>query len=194
MPNPLPEKIYARTIWISDTHLGFKDAKVDYLLDFLNRLECDTLYLVGDIIDIWSLRKAFYWPEKHNKIIRKLMEMAKNNCRVIYIPGNHDESFRSFIGEQFGAILIKGHDMHITIEGKRLLVMHGDELDNIIRFNFFTRLIGNSAYHLLLLINRWSNWLRKRCGYDYWSLANYLKKHITRAQDAIHLFEEAASS
>ena len=78
------------------------------------------------------------------------MEMAKNNCRVIYIPGNHDESFRSFIGEQFGAILIKGHDMHITIEGKRLLVMHGDELDNIIRFNFFTRLIGNSAYHLLL--------------------------------------------
>ncbi|NTS77314.1 UDP-2,3-diacylglucosamine diphosphatase [Catenovulum sp. SM1970] len=192
MDTQLPEKITANAVWISDVHLGYKDCKATYLLDFLNRLECNTLYLVGDIIDMWSLSKNFYWPEQHNKVIRKLMKMAKKQCRVIYIPGNHDVNFRDFVGEKFGEIEVHQSYVHKTSDQRQMLIIHGDELDSVIRFSRITRFVGDSAYDFLLFLNRWTNYIRQKFGYGYWSLAAYLKKRVSKAKNAIDLFEDAA--
>jgi len=188
----LPQRITANAVWISDVHLGYKDCKADYLLDFLDRLECNTLYLVGDIIDMWSLSKNFHWPEQHNKIVKKLIDMAKHDCRVIYIPGNHDQNFRDFSGEKFGAIEIHQQYIHTTADQRKLLIMHGDELDHVIRFNRFIHIIGDHAYDLLLFISRLNNHIRKYFGYNYWSLGKYIKTHVKNAQNAITAYENAA--
>ena len=185
-------KIKANAVWISDIHLGNKDCKAEFLLDLLTRLECKTLYLVGDIIDMWSLSKNFYWPEQHNKTIRKLMKMAKSDCRVIYIPGNHDMNFRDFVGEKFGEIEVHQQAIHITADKRKLLVIHGDELDNVIRFNRVIKCMGDLAYDLLLFINRFNNKMRKKLGFNYWSLATYIKNRVKNAQAAINCFEQAA--
>ncbi|WP_448548029.1 UDP-2,3-diacylglucosamine diphosphatase [Thalassotalea fusca] len=192
MANLLPDKIKARAVWISDVHLGYKDCKAEYLLAFLDRLECDTLYLVGDIVDVWSLSRNFYWPVQHNKVIGKLMKMARQRCRVIYVPGNHDVNFREFVGQKFGAVEVHKQFIHETVDGRRMLVMHGDELDNVIRFSRFNRIVGDSAYDFLLFLNRWTNYARKRLGYGYWSLAKYLKVRVKKATSAITTFEDAA--
>lgn len=187
-----PDKFTAHAVWISDIHLGYKDCKAEYLLSFLDRLECDTLYLVGDIIDVWSLSRRFYWPIAHNKVISKIMKMAKKKCRVIYIPGNHDVNFREFVGEKFGAVEVHKQFIHKTKDGRRMLVMHGDELDNVIRFSRINRIVGDSAYDFLLFLNRWTNFIRKHLGYGYWSLAKYLKVRVKKAKSAITQFEDAA--
>lgn len=187
-----PEKITAHAVWISDVHLGYKDCKAEYLLSFLDRLECDVLYLVGDIVDVWSLSKRFYWPVQHNKVISKIMKMAKNRCRVIYIPGNHDMNFREFVGEKFGEVEVHQQFIHETKDNRKMLVMHGDELDNVIRFSRINRIVGDSAYDFLLFLNRWTNYVRKRLGYGYWSLAKYLKVRVKKATSAITQFEDAA--
>lgn len=188
----LPEHLKVRTVWISDVHLGYKDCKADFLLDFLERIECNTLYLVGDIVDMWSLSRSFYWPAAHNQVLRTLMKKARDGVRVIYIPGNHDRVFRDYIGESFGAIEIHENHVHTTQDGKKLLIMHGDELDNVIRFSRFTKLIGDTAYDFLLFLNRITNSLRKRFGFSYWSLAGYIKARINNAAQAIDCFESAA--
>lgn len=189
---PKPETLHARTAWISDVHLGNKDCKARYLLDFLNTIECDTLYLVGDIIDIWSMSRNFHWPASHSQVIRRIIDKSREGCRVIYIPGNHDMSFREYVRESFGGIEVHDRYLHITEKGKRLLVVHGDELDNVIRFNPFLQLIGDHAYDLLLLLNRCNTQLRKLLGRDYWSLAGYIKTRIGKAMKAIEVFEDAA--
>jgi UDP-2,3-diacylglucosamine pyrophosphatase LpxH len=187
----VPEKIKVRTVWISDIHLGYKGCKADFLLDFLEHIECDTLYLVGDIIDVWSLSRSFYWPAEHNQVIRTVLKMARDGVKVIYIPGNHDRIFRDYIGESFGAVEICENYIHETIGGKKLLVIHGDEVDNVIRFSRITRLIGDTAYDFLLFLNRLTNHIRRRFGYSYWSLAGYIKSRLNNASQAIDCFESA---
>ncbi|HQQ63120.1 MAG TPA: UDP-2,3-diacylglucosamine diphosphatase [Pseudomonadales bacterium] len=186
-----PDKIKVRTVWISDVHLGYIGCKSDYLLDFLEKVECETLYLVGDIIDVWSLSRSFYWPAEHNQIIRTILKKARDGVRVIYIPGNHDHIFRDYIGESFGAVEIRENHIHETLDGKRLLVIHGDEVDNVIRFSRFTQLIGDTAYDFLLFLNRLANHIRRRFGYSYWSLAGYIKSRLNNAAQAIECFELA---
>jgi UDP-2,3-diacylglucosamine pyrophosphatase LpxH len=184
--------VSARTVWISDTHLGFRDCKVDYLLAFLENLHCETLYLVGDIIDLWSLKKRFCWPKKHYQVILKIFELANKGVRVIYVPGNHDDPVRHFNKQFFGAIEITQEHEHVTVDGKRLLIMHGDAMDAYINHSWIKKIVGDHAYDFLLFINRWSNHFRRWFGRPYFSLAGLIKSNIKGAQDAIKTYEEEA--
>ncbi len=176
------------TVWISDTHLGTKGCKAEYLRDFLDHVECDTLYLVGDIIDLWSwnVKSGFYWPILHSDIVQRIINKAKQGTRIIYIPGNHDEQFRKHAGMMFNGIEIKLNDIHKTKDGRRFMVMHGDEFDSVVCHNRSLIYIGGEAYEMLLVINRWLNNIRKLLGYQYWSISAYLKhkvKNITQFMD-----------
>lgn len=185
-------KISCRTVFISDIHLGFKDCQADYLLAFLNSVQAETIYLLGDIVDLWSLRKRLFWPSSHYEVLKKINDMASSGTRVVYIPGNHDETCRDYIGAQWGDIEVCEDAVHETVQGKKLLLIHGDILDHVIRLSRFNRIIGDSAYVLLLFLNRWYNFIRRRLGYSYWSLASYIKNRVKNAREAIDIFELAA--
>ena len=181
-----------KSVWISDVHLGSKDCKAEFLLDFLQLIECETLYLVGDIIDFYALKRSFYWPDSHNNVLRQLMKIAKADCKVIYIPGNHDEQFRTFVGEKFGDIEVHRHYIHVSQNGHKLLVMHGDELDQLLRFSKIATLLGESAYDFLMMLNRTTNVLRYHMGYGYWSMASYVKTRLAKSRQIIEIFEQNA--
>ena len=191
-PRTTTPLISARTLWISDIHLGFRDSKVDYLLDFLDHIHCDTLYLVGDIVDLWSLKRRFCWPAKHYQVMLKFYELAARGVRVVYVPGNHDVPMRRFDGELFGPIEIAEECEHTTPDGKRLLVMHGDTMDAHINHSWLKRMIGDHGYELLLFINRWSERIRKYIGRPYFSLAGLIKSNIKGAKAAIETYEREA--
>lgn len=159
-----------RTIWISDTHLGTPGAQAKALLHFLKYTHSETLYLVGDIVDGWQLKKRFYWPQEHNDVVQKLLRKARNGTRVIYIPGNHDEAARHYLGVNLGDIAIKQDDIHETADGKRLWVVHGDLFDNVIQHARWLAYLGDRAYTLLLRLNRLLNGIRNLLNMPYWSL------------------------
>lgn len=179
------KKTHYRTLWLSDIHLGNKDCKAEYLLSFLENVSVDTLYLVGDIVDMWQMTKQFRWPETHNRIMHKIMQMSQSGTKVIYLPGNHDEPLQSYSGMAFGDVDIKRELIHTTLQGKRYLVLHGDQFDGDVTLGKFEAWLGDKGYDLLLFLNRWYNrflaWRKK----EYWSLAGYIKKHIKGANDAI---------
>lgn len=181
-----------RAIWISDVHLGYKGCKAEYLLHFLQVTECDYLYLVGDIIDIWSMKRNLYWPQTHNDIVKAILDKAKSGTRVIYIPGNHDEMFRDYEGYVFGNIIFRNEYVHTTGAGERFLILHGDEFDGVIQCGRLATFFGNHAYDLLLYLNRLFNQLRRRLGLPYWSLATFLKSKIKNAMQHVANFERAA--
>lgn len=187
-----PGHLKYRTIWLSDIHLGYRDCKAEYLLDFLARVECQTLYLLGDIVDLWALQRHLYWPADHYDVIRAIVRKAQTGTRVIYIPGNHDEAMRDYVGQQFGPVEIRREAVHRTADGRRLLLFHGDCLDTHIQLGPIARTLGPAGYDLLLFLNRWTNRVRRRCGRGYWSLAAYLKNRVGSARAAIELFERAA--
>lgn len=188
-PTPL---ISGRTIWISDLHLGYKDCKAGYLLNFLSQIQCDTLYLVGDVIDLWALKKRFCWPAEHYQVMLKLYELATSGVRVIYVPGNHDEPLRRFAGDLFGPIEVALEHQYVGADGKRWLIMHGDAMDAYINLTWITRFAGSLAYGLLLLINRWANRFRRWLGRPYFSLAGMIKSNIKGARRAIETYEAQA--
>ncbi|MEZ5542694.1 MAG: UDP-2,3-diacylglucosamine diphosphatase [Pseudomonadota bacterium] len=178
-----------RAIWLSDIHLGTRGCKTDFLLDFLRRNESDYLYLVGDIIDGWSLRRGWYWDQKHNDVIQKLLRKARKGTRVIYIPGNHDEFARAYAGMNFGGIAVERHAIHRLHDGRRLLVTHGDEFDGVIRYARWMAVLGDIAYQAVLALNHWFNKARRQLGYPYWSLSAYLKHRVKNAVQFIEDFE-----
>ena len=180
-----------RTIWISDTHLGTPGAQAKALLHFLKYTHSETLYLVGDIVDGWQLKKRFYWPQEHNDVVQKLLRKARNGTRVIYIPGNHDEAARHYLGVNFGDIAIKQDDIHETADGKRLWVVHGDLFDNVIQHARWLAYLGDRAYTLLLRLNRLLNGIRNLPNMPYWSLSQYLKHRVKSAISFISAFETA---
>lgn len=181
-----------RTIWLSDIHLGYRGCKADYLLDFLRSTECDHLFLVGDIIDIWSLKKrGLFWPQSHNNVIRTILGKAKHGTKVIYIPGNHDEMLRDYTGLVFGNVEIHDSYIHQIADGRRFLMMHGDEFDSVIRCSRLVGYLGDTAYDFLLRLNRLVNYFRRRFGFPYWSIAAYLKHKVKNAVNAISNFEQA---
>lgn len=180
-----------RTIWISDTHLGTPGAQAKALLHFLKYTHSETLYLVGDIVDGWQLKKRFYWPQEHNDVVQKLLRKARNGTRVIYIPGNHDEAARHYLGVNFGDIAIKQDDIHETADGKRLWVVHGDLFDNVIHHARWLAYLGDRAYTLLLRLNRLLNGIRNLLNMPYWSLSQYLKHRVKSAISFISAFETA---
>lgn len=183
--------IKCRSVFISDVHLGFRGASAHYLLDFLKSIDTERLYLVGDIVDVWSLRKSFYWPQEHNNVVRLLLSMAKRGTKVIYIPGNHDEMFREYVGHEFGNLEIRSEAMHTTADGKRLLVLHGDQFDGVIKCASLLGYVGHYAYEAILWLNRHFNRVRRKLGMPYWSLAAYLKHKAGTAVTYIEAFERA---
>lgn len=182
-----------RSVFISDVHLGFKGCSAEYLLDFLHSIETDYLYLVGDIIDVWSLRKTFFWPQAHNNVIRTILGKAKRGTKVIYIPGNHDEVFRDYDGMTFGNVEIRKEALHVTADHRRMLVLHGDEFDSVIKCSPWLGHLGNHAYAFVLRLNRYCNWVRRSLGFPYWSLAAYLKHKVKNATQYISNFERAVT-
>ncbi|MGV8713446.1 MAG: UDP-2,3-diacylglucosamine diphosphatase [Nitrosomonas sp.] len=189
MNNITPIKV--RSVWISDVHLGFRGCQADALLHFLNSVESDYLFLVGDIVDFWSIKKSPYWPQKHTDVIRCILGKAKHGTKVIYIPGNHDEALRECVSHVFGNIEIHQDYIHTLAEGKKLLIMHGDEFDVIVKNSRWLAKLGNVAYDSLLDLNHYLNGLRKFFGYSYWSLAAFLKLKVKNAVSYISSFEEA---
>ena len=180
-----------RTIWISDFHLGTRNTKAEFLLDFLKNNDSDYLYLVGDIFDGWALGKSWYWPQLHNDVIQKLLRKVRKGTKVTYIPGNHDEFARGFVDMNFGGIATKMQCIHTTVDGRQLLVLHGDQFDGVIQYAQWISMLGAAAYEVSLVMNRWYNYFRKWMGLSYWSLSAYLKNKAKRAVQHIANFEKA---
>jgi UDP-2,3-diacylglucosamine pyrophosphatase LpxH len=178
-----------RTAWISDLHLGTRGANAAALLNFLRDYDMKTLYIVGDLIDIWQLRRGIYWPQPHNDIIQKILRKARKGTRIIYIPGNHDEMVSQFEG-QYGNITIQPHAIHETADGRRILVIHGHELDTVVQNVKWLAFVGDVGYQFLLSLNPFINFFRRRFGLGYWSLSAYAKKRVKDAVSFIGRFEE----
>ncbi len=190
-PKPSQPVLRLRSVFISDVHLGFKGCRAEFLLDFLRRVECEQIYLVGDVIDLWSLQRSFYWPQAHNDVIRTILGKAKHGTRVVYVPGNHDRSFRDHDGLVLGNVEIRLEAIHETADGRRFLVLHGDEFDSIVRASPLLESLGNRAYAAALRLNRYVNVVRQRFGYPYWSIAAFLKHKVKNAVKYIANFERA---
>jgi UDP-2,3-diacylglucosamine pyrophosphatase LpxH len=183
-----------RSIFISDIHLGTRDAKTHYLHDFLRHTESDYLYLVGDIFDLWKLKKGWHWPQINSDIVALVFAKVRKGTKVIYIPGNHDEMFRDYCGGNYNGVVLRSQAEHRCADGRRYLVMHGDEFDCIVRHNKWLAHIGDWAYDLLLRINHWFNLGRRRLGFGYWSLSAYLKQQTKSAVNFIGNYEQAVCS
>jgi len=191
-PSGAPRRRY-RAIWISDLHLGTRGCNCELLLDFLDHVDSETLYLVGDIIDGWRLKKRFYWPERHNAIVRRVMKRAKRGTRVVYIPGNHDEMFRQFSGLNFGGVEIRKKAIHVTADGRRLLVLHGDEFDAIMLAHRWLAHLGDTAYELMMRLNIVVNVIRRRLNLPYWSLSKHAKHKVKNAVEFISRYEQTVA-
>ena len=183
-----------RTIWISDIHLGTRGCKAEFLLDFLRHTESDNLYLVGDIVDGWRLRRSWYWAQSHNDVIQKVLRKSRKGTNVIYIPGNHDEWLRDYTQIQLGGVMLLDHAVHETADGRRLLVLHGDAFDGVVRYAKWLALLGDGAYTLALWVNNYFNKIRHLLGYEYWSLSAFLKLRVKNAVQYIGSFADALAN
>lgn len=181
-----------RSVWLSDVHLGSRDCRAGLLLDFLKQHRCDMLYLIGDIIDLESLRQTFFWPASHTEVLSLLLKRSQEGTRIVYVPGNHDEDLRALVGTRFGNIEIARRCIHTTASGRRLLVLHGDEFDGLIRHNTLAMLLGSAAYRVLLVANRFAHWIRECTGRPYWSLAQHVKSRLGKAMRYVRDFERAS--
>ncbi len=180
-----------RSVWISDLHLGTKSSRPDCLLDFFKHHQCEYLYLVGDMIDGWRLKKNWYWDQLHNDVIQKILRQARKGTKVSYIPGNHDQFARDHIGLKMGEIEVHRSCEHLTADGRRLLIMHGDEFDSIVTHAKWLAILGSGAYEASILLNRWVNFFREKLGMPYWSISNYLKQKVKNAMQFIDNYEHA---
>jgi UDP-2,3-diacylglucosamine pyrophosphatase LpxH len=182
-----------RTIWLSDIHLGTRGCQAEALLDFLGEHDCDYLYLVGDIIDFWKLKRAPNWPQLHSDVIRKVLSKARAGTIVTFVPGNHDEYLRRFCDLQLGNMFVTREAVHRTADGRLLLVLHGDEFDAVTRCHRWLAVLGDVAYEALVVLNHWFNRARRAFGLDYFSLAAYVKWKVKRAMIFVCDFEEAVA-
>lgn len=181
-------------MWISDIHLGTPGCQANHLLDFLRSFDCETLYLVGDIVDGWQLRRSWYWQQSHNDVVQKLLRKARRGTNVVFVPGNHDEAIRQFIGLTFGGISIVDEAIHITADGKKLWVTHGDLYDGVVQCAKWLAYLGDNLYEFTLKLNRWFNYARARFGLPYWSLSQYLKLKVKSAVNFVTDFETALAA
>lgn len=182
-----------RTLWISDVHLGTKDSKAEALLDFLRATESDTLYVVGDLIDGWQMRRRWHWPQTHNDVVQKLLRKVRKGTRVVFVPGNHDGFARAYAGLDFGGIEVRLDALHDTADGRRLLVLHGDAFDGVVALAPWLSHVGSWAYVAVLRLNRPVNRLRRALALPYWSLSAALKRRAKRAVQYVADFEAAVA-
>lgn len=190
----MENRVY-RTIWISDLHLGSTQCQANVLLDFLKHNDSEKLYLVGDIIDFWALSKKMYWPTDHNTVIQKVLRKARHGTKVIYVPGNHDENVRDYDSYVFGDIIVKKSDIHTTLDGKKLLVVHGDEYDTIAQYHRWIAKLGSKGYDFLLEVNRFLRMIRRFLGVQSnFSLAAYIKYKVKNVVQFISDYEQSIVS
>ena len=185
------EDVLLRTVWLSDVHLGSRACRVNLLLDFLRQTRCEVLYLAGDIIDLESLRHDFYWPPSHTEVLRLIMKKSQEGTRVVYIPGNHDHELHAFAGTKLGNIEIVRDAIHTTRAGRRLLVLHGDQFDAVVRSKSLAVALGAFACRSLLTLNRFVHWLHDLTGRPYWSLAQHIKSRFPGAARYVGRFQRA---
>ncbi len=182
-----------RTLFLSDIHLGTRACQSERLLAFLREYESDYLYLVGDIVDVWAMKRGFYWPAAHNTIVQKILRMARHSTKVIFVPGNHDEAFRYYVGMSFGAVDIVAEHVHKTADGKRLWITHGDQYDQITTCHRWVSILGDMSYTVLVHVNRLLSLSRRKLNIGgHWSLADYAKRNVLQAVAFIGDFEKAA--
>lgn len=182
-----------RTLFLSDIHLGTKGCQADLLIQFLREHDAERIYLVGDIVDGWRLRRAWYWPQAHNDVVQKLLRKARKGSEIIYVPGNHDEFLRSYLGSHFGGVEVRDRDLHQTADGRKLLIIHGDQFDVVVRHAEWLAHFGDWAYVTALWVNTWVNRVRRMIGLPYWSLSKWAKLKVKDAVSFIGEFEKALS-
>lgn len=187
----MDDKQQYRTVFISDVHLGSKACQVEPLLKFLSSMKCQYLFLVGDIIDLWSMRRKWFWPQTHNDVIRKILKRASKGTQVTYIPGNHDENFRGYVGLTFGGVEVKREAFHLTAEGKRILMLHGDEFDTVVTHHQIITWFGDCGYDVLLAFGRAYNWARRKFNWPYFSLAAYVKQKVKYIIDFVSDYQKS---
>lgn len=183
--------MHYRAVFISDLHLGTPGCQAEALIEFLKSHTSDYLYLVGDIVDGWQLRRKWYWPQAHNDVVQKLLRRARKGCHVVYIPGNHDEFARGFVGHHFGGIEVTEEACHTLLDGRKLLLIHGDYFDAVVKYAKWLAYVGDNLYELALRLNRHLNRVRARMGLPYWSLSAFLKSKVKKALNFIADFEKA---
>jgi UDP-2,3-diacylglucosamine pyrophosphatase LpxH len=183
-----------RALFVSDIHLGTRGCQADKLLDFMRDYDADTIYLVGDIVDGWQLKVAWYWPQSHNDVVQKLLRKARKGSRLVYIPGNHDEFLRDYYGTHFGGIEVVEDAVHLGVDGKRYLVIHGDLFDVVIRHAHWLALLGNHAYDFAIWLNTHFNSVRRALGLTYWSLSQWAKLKVKNAVSFIGEYESTLAA
>ncbi len=179
-----------RTLFISDVHLGTRGCQADLLVDFLAQHPADRIFLVGDIFDGWRLTRGWHWPQHHNDVIQALLSMAHDGVPITFIPGNHDEVMRRYLGTHFGGIVVSEFDVHVTADGRRFLVTHGDQFDAVVMNAKWLAHVGDRAYASMLWLNTWLNWAKRLWGGQYWSLSNWAKQQVKRAVNYIGEYEK----
>jgi UDP-2,3-diacylglucosamine pyrophosphatase LpxH len=182
-----------RSVFISDVHLGTRGCQAALLLDFIKSVECDRLYLIGDIIDGWKLKGGWHWPQAHNDVVQKILRLARKGVEVVYIPGNHDDFARDYCGVHFGGVVVARDWIHEGADGRRYLVTHGDEFDGVITHAKWLAFLGDWSYRALLALNTHWNLLRRRMGFGYWSLSAFVKVKVKNALQFIENFENAVA-
>lgn len=187
-------KTHYRSVFISDVHLGTRDCQAEALLQFLRGIRCDTLYLIGDIVDLWAMSKVAHWPQSHSNVVRAILSKARRGTRIVYIPGNHDQPLRHYVKQMFGNVEIRRDAEHVAADGKRYWLLHGDEFDTAVRCNRLLELIGDKSNDFLVRMNRHINRLRLKFGLPYFSLAGFIKQNIGRARAYIERYENAVAS
>jgi UDP-2,3-diacylglucosamine pyrophosphatase LpxH len=190
-PHPwlMPEAMPVRTLFLSDIHLGTTGCQAEALLAFLRRYEAGTIYLVGDIIDGWRLKKGWYWPQAHNDVVQKLLRKVRRGSRIIYLVGNHDEFLRDYLGQNFGGIEIADKAIHIMADGRRFLVIHGDRYDVVVVNARWLALLGDWAYESAIWFSTWVSLARRKLGLPYWSLSAWAKLKVKKAVNYVGDFE-----
>jgi UDP-2,3-diacylglucosamine pyrophosphatase LpxH len=179
-----------RTVFISDAHLGSRGCRAAALSRFIKYVRCERLYLVGDIVDMWRLKQKWYWPGEHNNVLRRILNQTKHHTDVVFVPGNHDEGARQFLHTDFGGIRILPYAIHITADGRKLLVIHGDQFDLIVKHSRFVSMLGGKAYEKLIAVNHRYNQARRLLGLPYQSLSKKIKGRVKSACMFISKFEE----
>lgn len=183
----------ARTVFISDLHLGARECQAEEIADFLRNIETETLYLVGDIVDLWSMRRGIYWPSSHHEVLKLVVEKARQGTRVIYIPGNHDGLARMLIGSMLAGVEVHDEFIHTTRLGKRMLVIHGDAFDGAVRFSPLLKATGCALYSAVTAAGRYVNFVRTLFGFRRWSLVTWLKSRVGNAMTYVRRYEQAAA-
>jgi UDP-2,3-diacylglucosamine pyrophosphatase LpxH len=182
-----------KSVFISDLHLGARECQATELLEFLHSVEMEELFLVGDIVDLWCMRRSIYWPAAHHAVLKLIMEKARSGTRVIYIPGNHDDLARTLVGSLLAGVEVHDEYLHTTRNGRRMLVIHGDVFDGAVRFSPVLKATGCALYSVVLFMSRYVNTVRTLCGFPRWSLATWLKSRVGNAMAYVRRYEQAAA-